>query len=64
MQEELCFFAAADNWPLNRPIGGRAPLAEIAGLELVLPSGSGTRRNPLKRLICGITPAGMRPLIH
>jgi len=38
MQEELYFFAAADNWPLKRAIGEPVPLAEIAGLELVLPS--------------------------
>jgi len=38
MREELCFFAAVDNWPLQRPVGEPVPLAEIAGLELVLPS--------------------------
>ena len=38
MQEELYFFAAADNWPLKRAVGEPVPLAEIAGLELVLPS--------------------------
>jgi len=38
MQEELYFFAAADNWPLKRAIGEPVPLAEVAGLELVLPS--------------------------
>ncbi len=38
MQEELYFFAAADNWPLKRAIGEPVPLAEIAGLDLVLPS--------------------------
>ena len=38
MQEELYFFAAADNWPLKRAIGEPVPLAEIAALDLVLPS--------------------------
>jgi len=38
MQEDLHFFAAADNWPLRRAVGEPVPLAEIAGLELVLPS--------------------------
>jgi len=38
MHEELYFFAAADNWPLRRAVGEPTPLAEIAGLELVLPS--------------------------
>ncbi len=38
MQEELFFHAAADNWPLKRAIGEPVPLAEIAGLDLVLPS--------------------------
>ena len=38
MHEQLHFFAAADNWPLKRPPGEPVPLAEIAGLDLVLPS--------------------------
>ncbi len=38
MQEELYFFAAADNWPLKRAVGEPTPLSEIASLELVLPS--------------------------
>ena len=38
MHEELYFFAAADNWPLKRAPGEPLPLAEITGLELVLPS--------------------------
>ncbi len=38
MQEDLYFFAAADNWPIARPVGQPVTLAEIAGLELILPS--------------------------
>ncbi|MFO1149740.1 MAG: LysR family transcriptional regulator [Alsobacter sp.] len=38
MQEELHFFAAPDNWPLAREPGSPVPLAEVAGLDLVLPS--------------------------
>jgi LysR family nitrogen assimilation transcriptional regulator len=38
MQEDLYFFAAVDNWPLNRPPGEPVPLDEIASLEFVLPS--------------------------
>ncbi len=38
MQEDLHFFAAADNWPIARPAGEPVTLADIAGVELVLPS--------------------------
>ena len=38
MQEDLYFFAAADNWPIARLVGQPVTLAEIAGLELILPS--------------------------
>jgi LysR family nitrogen assimilation transcriptional regulator len=38
MQEQLYFFAAADNWPLPQPASEPAPLEEIAALELILPS--------------------------
>ncbi|MGD0641448.1 MAG: LysR family transcriptional regulator [Roseiarcus sp.] len=38
LQEELYFYAAADNWPLPGPPGGEVALAELAGLDLVLPS--------------------------
>jgi LysR family nitrogen assimilation transcriptional regulator len=47
MQEDLYFYAAADNWPLALPVGEPVPLAEIAGLELVLPS----QHHGLRRLI-------------
>ena len=38
LQEELYFFAAVDNWPLKRAPGEDVPLAELSGLDLVLPS--------------------------
>ena len=47
MHEELYFFAAADDWPLKRPAGEPVPLAEIVGLDLVLPS----RRHGMRRTI-------------
>ncbi len=47
MHEELNFYAAADGWPLKRPAGEPVPLAEIVGLDLVLPS----RRHGMRRTI-------------
>ena len=53
MQEELYFFAAADNWPLKRPVGEPVPLAEIAGLELVLPSQHHGMRRTIEQFALG-----------
>lgn len=38
MTEDLCFFAAADAWPFAREPGTPVRLAELGGLEMVLPS--------------------------
>lgn len=38
MDEQLCFFAAPDNWPLPTPPGQPVRLADIARLDLILPS--------------------------
>jgi LysR family nitrogen assimilation transcriptional regulator len=38
MSEELHFFSAPDAWPFNTPAGSPVPLAELARVELVLPS--------------------------
>lgn len=38
MDEQLCFFAAPDNWPLETRPGVPVRLADIAGLDLILPS--------------------------
>jgi LysR family transcriptional regulator, nitrogen assimilation regulatory protein len=38
LDEQLCFFAAPDNWPLNLPPGAPVPLAALRELDLILPS--------------------------
>lgn len=38
LDEQLCFFTAPDNWPLATPPGAPVRLADIAGLDLILPS--------------------------
>lgn len=38
LDEQLCFFSAPDAWPLPTPPGKPVRLADIAGLELILPS--------------------------
>lgn len=38
--EDLFFFSAPDNWPLDQPPGAPVPLAEVASRELILPSPS------------------------
>jgi LysR family nitrogen assimilation transcriptional regulator len=40
LDEQLCFFSAPDAWPLSTPPGRPVPLAELAGLDLILPSAS------------------------
>ena len=52
MQEDLYFFAAADNWPLRRAVGDPVPLSEIAGLELVLPSKHHGMRRTIDMYAC------------
>lgn len=37
LDEQLCFFAAPDNWPLSTPPGAPVPLAALAGLDMILP---------------------------
>ncbi|MCA8881649.1 MAG: LysR family transcriptional regulator [Rhodobacteraceae bacterium] len=38
MTEELCFFSAPDAWPFQDPPGSAVRLADLAPLDLVLPS--------------------------
>ncbi|KQI68964.1 LysR family transcriptional regulator [Loktanella sp. 3ANDIMAR09] len=38
MTEELCFFSAPDNWPFETAPGTPVKLAELQGLDLILPS--------------------------
>lgn len=40
LDEQLCFFSAPDAWPLSTPPGRPVPLADIVGLDLILPSAS------------------------
>ena len=40
MDEQLCFFSAPDDWPLDIAPGQPVPLADIAGLDLILPAPS------------------------
>lgn len=38
LDEELCFFSAPDAWPFDAAPGSALPLAQLAGLDLILPS--------------------------
>ncbi len=38
LDERLCFFSAPDAWPLDTPPGQPVALADIVGLDLILPS--------------------------
>lgn len=49
VSEELQFFSAPDAWPLPSPPGRPVPLAELAALELVLPSESHGLRAMIER---------------
>lgn len=40
LDEQLCFFSAPDAWPLDTPPGQPVALADIVGLDLILPSPS------------------------
>ncbi|MEJ8569913.1 LysR family transcriptional regulator [Microbaculum marinum] len=45
LDEELCFFSAPEYWPLSSPPGSPVALAEVAALDLILPTPShGLRR--------------------
>ena len=49
LDEDLCFFAAPDAWPLDTPPGAPVPLARVAGLDLILPSPSHGLRKSIER---------------
>lgn len=49
LDEDLCFFAAPDAWPLDTPPGAPVPLARLAGLDLILPSPSHGLRKSIER---------------
>ena len=53
MTEELCFFSAADAWPFSTPPGTPVPMADLAQVELVLPS----RHHGLRIMIDRLTRA-------
>jgi LysR family nitrogen assimilation transcriptional regulator len=38
LDEQLCFFSAPDAWPLDTPPGQPVALADIVGLDMILPS--------------------------
>lgn len=38
LDEQLCFFSAPDNWPFESPPGSPVPLAEVATVDLILPT--------------------------
>lgn len=40
LDEQLCFFSAPDNWPFDTPPGKPVRLADVAALELILPTAS------------------------
>lgn len=50
MTEELCFFSAPDAWPFATPSGAPVPLAEVAKVELVLPSKQHGLRSMIDRV--------------
>ncbi|WP_198174165.1 LysR family transcriptional regulator [Mesorhizobium xinjiangense] len=53
LREDLWFYAAPDNWPLDTPPGQPVQLDKVMALDLVLPS----RRHGLRTLIDRITKA-------
>jgi LysR family transcriptional regulator, nitrogen assimilation regulatory protein len=50
MSEELCVFSAPDAWPFAAPPGTPVPLAEVAKVELVLPSRQHGLRSMIDRI--------------
>lgn len=49
LDEGLCFFAPPDDWPLATPPGAPMGLADLSGLELILPSPSHGLRKTIER---------------
>ena len=49
LDEQLCFFAAPDNWPLTTPPGAPVMLADLARLDLILPSPSHGLRKTIEK---------------
>lgn len=49
LDETLCFFAPPDDWPLPVAPGAPVRLADLAGLDLILPSPSHGLRRTLER---------------
>ncbi|MFO0513742.1 MAG: LysR family transcriptional regulator [Rhodobacterales bacterium] len=49
LDESLCFFAPPDDWPLSASPGTPVALADLVGLELILPSPSHGLRKTLER---------------
>jgi LysR family nitrogen assimilation transcriptional regulator len=49
LDEGLCFFAPPDDWPLSTPPGAPMGLADLVGLELILPSPSHGLRKTIER---------------
>lgn len=49
LDESLCFFAPPDDWPLSASPGTPVALADLVGLELILPSPSHGLRKTIER---------------
>ena len=49
MTEELYFFSAPDAWPFDNPPGSPVRLADLAAIELILPSGHHGLRTMINR---------------
>jgi LysR family nitrogen assimilation transcriptional regulator len=49
LDESLCFFAPPDDWPLSTSPGTPVALADLVGLELILPSPSHGLRKTIER---------------
>lgn len=49
LDEDLCFFSAPDAWPLQCPPGAPVSLANVARLDLILPSPSHGLRRSIER---------------
>lgn len=56
LDEQLCFFSAPDAWPFAAEPGSPVPLADLASLELILPSQSHGLR---KTIECHARSAGI-----
>ena len=49
LDEQLCFFAAPDNWPLATPPGAPTSLAALRDFDLILPSPSHGLRKTIEK---------------